>query len=71
MNIRFEYANKTRLDALLPGLFAILRGNMENIAPVGWEAWRAQVQPALARDARQLVLMYSRDELIGFFQRAA
>ena len=46
MNIRFEYANKPRLDALLPGLFAILRGNMENIAPAEREAWRAQVQPA-------------------------
>ena len=68
MNIRFEYADKTRLEALLPGLFAILRDNMGNIAPVEWEAWRAQVQPALAKAARQLVLMRSGGDIVWFFQ---
>lgn len=68
MNICFEYADKTRLEALLPGLFAILRDNMGNIAPVEWEGWRAQVQPALAKAARQLVLMRSGGDIVGFFQ---
>ena len=72
--ISFRYLEKPPSPALLDEIFTILAANMRVIAPTGltYEEDRAQwlscVPPALEKDARQIILIYDRDELIGFFQ---
>lgn len=72
--ISFRYLQKPPSPALLDEIFTILAANMRVIAPTGltYEEDRAQwlscVPPALEKDARQIILIYDRDELIGFFQ---
>ena len=73
-DISFRYLEKPPSPAILDRIFTILAANMRVIAPTGltYEEDRAQwlscVPPALEKDARQIVLIYDRDELIGFFQ---
>ena len=72
--ISFRYLQKPPSPALLEEIFTILAANMRVIAPTGltYEEDRAQwlscVPPALEKEARQIILIYNRDELIGFFQ---
>ena len=72
--ITFRYLPKPPTPDVLDEIFDILATNMRVIAPTGltYEEDRAQwlscVPPALEKEARQIVLIYDRDELIGFFQ---
>jgi RimJ/RimL family protein N-acetyltransferase len=73
-DISFRYLPKPPSPDILEEIFTILAANMRTIAPTGmtYEEDRAQwlscVPPALEKEARQIVLIYDRDELIGFFQ---
>lgn len=72
--ISFRYLPKPPTPDILDEIFDILATNMRVIAPTGltYEEDRAQwlscVPPALEKEARQIILIYDRDELIGFFQ---
>ena len=72
--ITFRYLQKPPTPDILDEIFDILATNMRVIAPTGmtYEEDRAQwlscVPPALEKEARQIILIYDRDELIGFFQ---
>ena len=72
--ISFRYLPKPPTPDVLDEIFDILATNMRVIAPTGmtYEEDRAQwlscVPPALEKEARQIILIYDRDELIGFFQ---
>ena len=72
--VSFRYLSKPPSPALMDEIFAILAANMRVIAPTGltYEEDRAQwlscVPSALEKEARQMILIYDRDELIGFFQ---
>ena len=72
--IRFEFLDKSRTDEFLPALFSLLYDNMNAIAPSGftrgedWEEWRSAVGPALQKEPRKIILIYSDEELIGYFQ---
>ena len=72
--ITFRYLQKPPSPAILDEIFSILAANMRVIAPTGltYEEDRAQwlscVPSALEKEARQMILIYDRDELIGFFQ---
>ena len=74
MPIHFRYADKSSVDALLPDLFDILYGNMNEIAPCGksrdemFAEWFYEVSPAMKKAPRQIVLMLDGDEIIGYFQ---
>ena len=73
-DISFRYLQKPPSPDILEEIFTILAANMRVIAPTGltYEEDRAQwlscVPPALEKEARQIILIYDRDELIGFFQ---
>ncbi len=70
----FRYLQKPPSSALLDEIFALLADNMRVIAPTGLTyeedraQWMACVPPALAQEARQIILLYADDELAGFFQ---
>lgn len=72
--VSFRYLSKPPSPALLDEIFTILAANMRAIAPTGltYEEDRAQwlscIPPALEKEARQIILIHDRDELIGFFQ---
>ena len=72
--ISFRYLQKPPSPAILDEIFTILAANIRVIAPTGltYEEDRAQwlscVPPALEKEARQIILIHDRDELIGFFQ---
>lgn len=74
MQVVFRYLPKPPSSALLDEIFGILATNMRVIAPTGLTyeedraQWMACVPPALTKDARQMVLIYAGDELVGFFQ---
>ena len=74
MQVVFRYLPKPPSSALLDEIFGILAANMRVIAPTGLTyeedraQWMACVPPALTKDARQMVLIYAGDELVGFFQ---
>ena len=72
--LSFRYLPKPPSPDVLDEIFTILAANMRVIAPTGltYEEDRAQwlscVPPALEKEARQIILIHDRDELIGFFQ---
>ena len=74
MNYCFEYINQNQLENLLPRLFAILHANMSQIAPTGntyeddYKIWFSNICPALEESQRQLILMYSDEIIVGYFQ---
>lgn len=74
MQVVFRYLPKPPSSALMDEIFGILATNMRVIAPTGLTyeedraQWMACVPPALTKDARQMVLIYAGDELVGFFQ---
>lgn len=71
---RFIFLDKSRAAEQLSACFAILRGNMDAIAPTGdsyeedFRVWYGNVAPALEKTPRQIVLMYAEQELVGYFQ---
>ncbi len=73
-DISFRYLSKPPSPEILEEIFTILAANMRTIAPTGLTyeedkaQWLSCVPPALEKDARQIILIYDRDELIGFFQ---
>ena len=72
--MRIEFLNKAEADAVLPKLFDILYSNMSVIAPTGnsyeedFSFWLSCVKPSLQKDPRQILLIYDKDEIVGFFQ---
>ena len=72
--ISFRYLQKPPSPDILEEIFTILAANMRVIAPTGLTyeedkaQWMACVPPALVQEARQMVLIYAGDELVGFFQ---
>ena len=74
MQVTFRYLMKPPSPDLLDEIFDILATNMRVIAPTGLTyeedkaQWMACVPPALVQEARQMVLIYTGDELVGFFQ---
>ena len=70
----FRFLEKPPAPALLDDIFDILATNMRVIAPTGMTyeedkaQWMACVPPALEKEARQIILIYAKDELAGFFQ---
>lgn len=74
MDVRFNYADKTRLEEILPVCFEILYENMSVIAPTGdsyeedLRMWYDNIYPLMEKAERQLVLLYCQEELAGYFQ---
>ena len=72
--LSFRYLQKPPSPYILDEIFTILAANMRVIAPTGLTyeedkaQWLSCVPPALEKEARQIILIYDRDELIGFFQ---
>lgn len=72
--IHFDFLAKSDKDKLLPMIFEILYSNMSVIAPTGnereadYQCWYGAVSAGLERDARQIILIYDDDRIIGFFQ---
>ena len=70
----FIYADKQDMERLLPLLFEMLHENMSKIAPTGnsyetdFRQWSECVAPAMSKEARQIVLMYDKNVLAGYFQ---
>ena len=74
MNYCFKYVNKAQLKDILPRLFENLHANMSRIAPTGnayeddYKIWFSNIYPAMEKTQRQIVLMYSEKDIIGYFQ---
>ena len=74
MIAEFKFADKSKLDLLLPELFQILHSNMSKIALTNnpyqydYELWYSQIHPAMQKEQRQIVLMYVDNKLSGYFQ---
>ncbi|MBP3570805.1 MAG: GNAT family N-acetyltransferase [Clostridia bacterium] len=72
--ISFRYLQKPPTPDILDEIFDILATNMRVIAPTEMTyeedkaQWLSCVPPALEKEARQIILICDRDELIGFFQ---
>ena len=72
--MRIEFLDKAKADSVLPQLFAILHSNMSCIAPTGntyeqdLDFWLSCVKPALEKAPRQILLVFSDEELAGYFQ---
>ena len=72
--ISFRYLEKPPSPAILDEIFDILAANMRVIAPTGLTyeedkaQWLSCVPPALEKEARQILLIYDQNKLIGFFQ---
>ena len=67
MRYRFCFLEKQCAENILPILFEILYSNMSVIAPTSntyeqdFQLWQSSVAPALSKQQRQIVLMYSDD----------
>lgn len=73
MSFNFSNMDKSDADLMLPVLFKIMYANMQHIAKneeynTAYHIWYSKVKPAIAKASRQIVLMYSHDDLAGFFQ---
>ncbi len=74
MKYQFSFLDKQCAEKILPILFKILYSNMSVIAPTGntyeqdFQLWQSSVAPALSKQQRQIVLMHSDDEIVGYFQ---
>lgn len=72
--IKFRFLNKSAFDSLSKVIFTILAANMSEIAPTensyedDYNSWFAAVKEGLAKEKRKIILIFSGDELIGFFQ---
>lgn len=74
MSYKFTYLDKQYTEEILPDLFEILHSNMSVISPTGntyeedFALWSSCVAPAMQKENRQIILMYSGDALAGYFQ---
>lgn len=72
--ISCRFLDKNEVQRLLPQLFSILHGNMSVIAPTGnsydedYALWSGAVGPPCKKENRRIVLIFSRDTLIGYLQ---
>ena len=72
--ITCQYLDKNEVRRFLPQLFSILHENMSVIAPTGntyeqdYALWSDAVGPAMQKENRQVVLIFSDDILIGYLQ---
>jgi len=72
--IKFAYLDKLKFDNLSKNIFCILAANMSKIAPTGnsykddYRSWFCGLKRELEREQRKVILIYSDNELIGFFQ---
>ena len=73
-NYIFEFLDKSKLTEILPTLFDILYNNMNKIAPFDKPfeqaklEWTQQVDPAMKKDRRQIVLMHDNNTIVGYAQ---
>jgi hypothetical protein len=71
--MKFRYARKEEIPALLPAMFDLLYENMRCIIPddrakeVQRAEWLAQAGPALSGEKRRLCLMEQAGTMAGFF----
>lgn len=74
MNCQFEYADKNKLEMVLPKLFELLSSNMSIIAPTGnsydedYKIWLSNIEPAMQKPQRQIILMLCDNDIVGYFQ---
>ncbi|MBQ3603005.1 MAG: hypothetical protein IJA02_04130 [Clostridia bacterium] len=74
MNFTFTFLDKQNTEKFLPQLFEILHSNMSIIAPTGntyeedFAMWNSCIFPAIQKENRQIVLIYSDEKLAGYFQ---
>lgn len=72
--ITFIYLNKNEKDIFLPKLFDLLYDNMHEIAPteLSYEhekkQWFDNVSPALDKPARQIIMCFADNKLVGYIQ---
>lgn len=72
--ITLSYLNKNEKDIFLPKLFDLLYENMREIIPneLTYEQekaqWLGNVSPALDKPARQIIMCFADDELVGYIQ---
>lgn len=70
----FTYLNKNEKEKVLPKLFDLLYDNMREIAPTNLtyeqekKQWLDNVSPALDKPARQIIMCFDDEELIGYIQ---
>ena len=71
---RIRFLDKETEMHLMEQLFDLLYENMQLIAPSGLpyaeekRQWLSEVVPAMAKQPRQIVLLYDADELAGYLQ---
>jgi len=74
MNCQFEYADKNKLETVLPKLFELLSSNMSIIAPTGnsydedYRIWLSNIEPAMQKPQRQIILILCDNDIVGYFQ---
>ena len=74
MNCQFEYADKNKLETILPKLFELLSSNMSIIAPTGnsydedYRIWLSNIESAMQKPQRQIILMLCDNDIVGYFQ---
>ena len=72
--IAFTYLNKKEKEKILPKLFDLLYDNMRGIAPANLtyeqekKQWLGTVSPAIDKSARQIMMCFADEELIGYIQ---
>ncbi len=72
--ITFTYLNKNEKEKFLPKLFDLLYDNMGKIAPTNLTyeqekmQWLYKISPAIDKSARQIMMCYANEELIGYIQ---
>lgn len=72
--ITFTHLNKNKKEKMLPKLFDLLYDNMREIAPTDLtyeqekEQWLCNVSPALDKSARQVMMCFDDEKLIGYIQ---
>lgn len=70
----FTYLNKNEKEKFLPKLFDLLYDNMREIAPTDLTyehekaQWLGNVSPALDKSARQIIMCFDDEKLIGYIQ---
>ena len=72
--VEFKFADKLRIEQLLPDLFRNLHSNMSLIAPTNnsydedYEIWSSFINQAMQKEQRRIVLMCVESKLVGYFQ---
>ena len=72
--VEFKFADKLRIEQLLPDLFRTLHSNMSLIAPTNnsydedYEIWISFIIQAMQKEQRRILLMCVESKLVGYFQ---